>query len=164
MRRLRIAALLGAIVTVGSVVSMAAVANASNASTDDSVFLARLRNVTAKYHDVDKALAAGRVDLSVCVDHMGQHFGRIELPANPPFDGHVDPLDPEALVYADDGTGHLKLVAVEWIATQEQHVFGAHDLHFNSDFQLWILHAWIWSPNPDGMLADMNPDIGVCPA
>ncbi|HTL84553.1 MAG TPA: hypothetical protein VL856_05180 [Acidimicrobiia bacterium] len=163
MRRLRLAALLLAVVTIGSVFGVAAVANASNANNDDQVFLARLRNVTAKYHDVDKAVAAGWVDLSVCVDHMGHHFGRLELPqANPPFDGNVDPLDPEALVYADDGTGHLKLVAVEWIATQEQHVFGAHDLHFNGDFQLWILHAWIWSPNPDGMWADMNPGIGNC--
>jgi hypothetical protein len=164
MRLLRIAALVVAIATVGSVLGVAAVASASNAGNDDAATLARLRNATAKYHDADKAPDGGRVNLDVCVDHMGQHFGRIELPqANPPFDGNVDPLNPEALVYADDGTGHLKLVAVEWIATQPQHVFGAHDLHFNSHFQLWILHAWIWSPNPDGMFADMNPLVGTCP-
>jgi hypothetical protein len=136
---------------------MAAVANASGSAQDDQVFLAQLRNATAKYHDIGQTLGSGRVDLHLCVDHMGQHY------AQPPFDANVDPLNPEAMVYADDGTGHLRLVAVEWVATEEQHVFGQHSLHFNPAVGLWVLHAWIWAPNPDGVWSDMNPRIGDCP-
>ena len=89
---------------------------------------------------------------------MGQHY------ANPDTfsDGVLDPLDPEAMVYADDGTGKLRLVAIEWISTTPGSVMGA-PLHFNDTFKVWIHHAWIWSPNPNGMFADHNPRIGNCP-
>jgi hypothetical protein len=89
---------------------------------------------------------------------MGQHF------ADPAtfFDGILDPVDPEAMVYADDGTGHLRLVAVEWVSDQPGEVMNI-PLHFNPAVQLWVLHAWVWSPNPSGMFADMNPRIGNCP-
>jgi hypothetical protein len=120
--------------------------------------LAAVRHATARYHDVRKALASGRVDLQLCVDHMGQHY------ADPKTfdDGVLDALDPEALVYADDGKGHLRLVAVEWVATKPGEVLGK-SLNFNPAVNLWVLHAWIWSPNPVDMFADMNPRIGPCP-
>jgi hypothetical protein len=119
---------------------------------------ASLRAATAEFHDVRAALASGRVDLDLCVDHMGQHY------ADPTTfsDGVLDPKDPEAMVYADRGTGPLRLVAVEWVSTTPGRVMG-RDLHFNPSVGLWVLHAWVWSPNPDGMFADMNPRIGACP-
>jgi hypothetical protein len=119
--------------------------------------LAALRQVTKQYHDVNAAVASGRVDLHACVDHMGQHYADMQT-----IDGVQDPLDPEAMVYADDGKGHLRLVAVEWISPVPGFV-GNRPLHFNSAFGVWILHAWIWSANPEGMYADMNPLIGSCP-
>ncbi len=156
--RLRIAALIAAVVTVGSVASMATVADADEGG---QATLAALRNATAKYHDINKTLASGREDLGLCVDHMGQHY------AKTPFDATVDPLNPEAMVYADDGEGHLRLVAVEWVATERNtNVIDGQDLHFNPAVGLWVLHAWIWSPNPDpdhGVFADMNSRIGNCP-
>ena len=120
--------------------------------------LAALRQATARFHDVGRALASGRVDLHLCVDMMGQHY------ANPNTfsDGVLDPVDPEAMVYADDGSGHLRLVAVEWVSTTPGVVMGT-PLHLNPDLGVWVLHAWIWSPNPDGMFADMNPRMGNCP-
>jgi len=120
--------------------------------------LAALRNATARFHDLAATSASGRVDLNLCVDQMGQHF------ANPEtfFDGKLDPVDPEAMVYADDGTGHLRLVAVEWVSDQPGDVMGI-PLHFNPAVNLWVLHAWVWAPNPSGMFADMNPRIGNCP-
>jgi len=148
-------ALIAVVVTLASVVTGGAVANADQSG---QASLSALRNATAKYHDIDKTLASGRFDLGLCVDHMGQHY------ATPPFDATVDPLNPEAMVYADDGTGHLRLVAVEWVATEKNtDVIDGQDLHFNPAVGLWVLHAWIWSPNPDGMFADMNPRIGDCP-
>jgi hypothetical protein len=119
--------------------------------------LAALRQATVRYHDVRAAVEAGRVDLGICVDHMGQHYADMHT-----IDGVLDPLDPEAMVYADDGKGRLRLVAVEWISPSPGFV-GDKALHFNPAFGVYILHAWIWSANPDGMFADMNPHIGDCP-
>jgi hypothetical protein len=121
--------------------------------------LADLRSATERYHDVNAAIASQRTDLDLCVDHMGQHY------ANPATfsDGILDPLDPEAMVYADDGRGNLRLVAVEWVSTTPGAVMG-HALHLNTTLGVWVLHAWIWSGNPAGLFEDMNPTIGVCPS
>ncbi len=156
MRRSRVGALVAAVLTIGAVLAAAV---AANAGPNAQAGLGGLRRATARYHDVDKATASRRQDLKLCFDHMGQHY------ADPnTIDGVVDPLNPEAMVYADDSTGHLRLVAVEWVATQKiDDVIMHQDLHFNPAVQLWVLHAWIWSPNPDGMFADMNPRIGNCP-
>ena len=89
---------------------------------------------------------------------MGQHYADPET-----FDATVDPLDPEAMVYADDGKGHLKLVAVEWVATVPGKFVMGHELHFNPAVGVYVLHAWIWAPNPVDTWADMNPRIGNCP-
>ena len=119
--------------------------------------LAPLRQATKQYHDVAAAEASGRVDLHACVDHMGQHW------ANPDsIDNALDPLDPEAMVYADDGKGHLRLVAVEWISPNPGFV-GTMPLHYNPVFKVFVLHAWIWMDNPEGINADMNPLLGECP-
>ena len=120
--------------------------------------LAGLRQATARFHDLDATLASGRVDLHLCVDHMGQHYADPDTFS----DGVLDPVDPEAMVYSDDGAGHLRLVAVEWVSTTPGTVMDI-PLHFNPAVDLWVLHAWVWSPNPDGMNADMNPRVGNCP-
>jgi hypothetical protein len=153
MRRSVAAALVAVVLAIGMSLVPWAAAGASGQAN-----LAALRHATARFHDVGTARASGRVDLHLCFDHMGQHF------ANPDTfsDGVLDPLDPEAMVYADDGTGHLRLVAVEWVSTTPGEVMDM-PLHFNADLGVWVLHAWIWSPNPDGMFADMNPRIGNCP-
>src|SRR5712675_612126 len=61
--------------------------------------LAALRRATVKYHDVNEAIASGRLDLNLCVPHMGQHFADQATFS----DGILDPLNPEALVYANSG-------------------------------------------------------------
>ena len=120
--------------------------------------LAEVRRATAQFHDVGKALASGRVDLELCFDQMGQHY------ADPDTfdDGVLDAEAPEALVYANDGD-RLRLVAVEWVSTTPGEVLGV-PLHLNEDLGVWVLHAWVWHNNPDGMLADFNPRIADCPA
>jgi hypothetical protein len=120
--------------------------------------LAALRNATARFHNVDNAIASGRGDLHLCVNQMGQHYADPTTFA----DGVLDPLNPEAMVYADDGTGHLRLVAVEWVSTTPGEVMGI-PLHLNPALNVYVLHAWIWYPNPAGMFADMNPRVGNCP-
>lgn len=120
--------------------------------------IVRLWFATARYHDVDAALASGRVDLDLCFDQMGEHY------ADPATfsDGVLDPIRPEAMVYEHVGD-RLRLVAVEWVSTTPGEVLGI-PLHLNENLGVWVLHAWIWKSNPDGMLADFNPRVGDCPA
>jgi hypothetical protein len=130
----------------------------ASAGASGQADLAGLRQATARFHNLGATLASGRVDLHLCVDHMGQHYADQRTFS----DGVLNPVDPEAMVYADDGKGHLRLVAVEWVSTTPGQVMGKA-LHFNAAVGLWVLHAWIWSPNPVDMFADMNPRIGNCP-
>jgi hypothetical protein len=155
MKRFLIVGMAVAAVTAAALLGLTSAATAENGGKSD---LFALKNATAPFHDVEKAIASGRVDLGLCVDQMGQHYADPQT-----FDHTVDPLDPEAMVYADDGKGHLKLVAVEWVATDPNQAVMGHPLHFNPAVGVYVLHAWIWAPNPVDMWADMNPRIGDCP-
>src|ERR687898_1410504 len=93
--------------------------------------LAQVRAATARFHDLDAAIEAGyelgwvngsgvRI-IAGCVAHptagaMGYHYINAELMD----DLAVDPLAPEALVYAPAPDGRLKLAAVEWIVRGPQ--------------------------------------------
>jgi len=101
---------------------------------------------------------------------MGQHYVNEDL-----VDPHVDPLQPEALVYEVRG-GKLQLVAVEWLipapaddadraalAPTMPSLYG-HQLHDAFPVPFFVLHAWVWKDNPDGTFADYNPHVGACPA
>ena len=126
------------------------------ASGQGQSHLAGVRAATAAYHDIDAAVAAGYVDLELCFDQMGEHHGR---PTE--IDGVLDASAPEALVYAHVGD-RLKLVAVEYVATGPGEVLGL-PLHYNPTVDLWVLHAWVWMHNADGMHEDFNPNVGDCP-
>src|SRR5215471_264407 len=155
MKRTMLTGVLSLVFATGFSVALALPSAASGPGQSG---LAALRSATDRFHDLAATRASGRVDLNLCVDQMGQHF------ANPDtfFDGKLDPVDPEAMVYADDGRGHLRLVAVEWVSDQPGDVMDI-PLHFNPAVGLWVLHAWVWAPNPAGMFTDMNPRIGNCP-
>ena len=147
--------------------------------------LAQVRRATARFHDLDAALAAGyqlgwvngdgnRI-IANCVKHptagaMGYHYFHPDLMS----DLAVDPLEPEVLVYApgDDG---LELAAVEWVArgpnsnpagvpaTDPPPTLMGMPMHILVPaVGFYIMHAWVWQPNPAGMFADFNPDVS-CP-
>ena len=134
--------------------------------------LAPAREGTAKYHKVSHAEAAGYVstlDLLGCfqnpgVGGMGLHYLNPTL-----LDGLVDADTPEALVYEMTDHG-LKLAGVEyivpldaWDGQDPPELFGEH-FHVNAVLGLWVLHAWIWTPNPTGVFQDWNPSVALCPA
>jgi hypothetical protein len=155
-------------------------ANDSAGLQDD---LAQVRRVTARYHDLDAALAAGyelgwvngsgvRI-ITGCVSSptdgaMGYHYFNPELMA----DLTTDPLEPEVLVYASKPNGGRKLVAVEWVVrgsnsnppgvSQAPILFGMPMHILVPAVGFWIMHAWVWKPNPAGMFADFNPEVS-CP-
>jgi hypothetical protein len=98
MTKLRTAIAMSALVgALGVVLGVGAgSAGASNGQSD----LAAVRAATARYHRLDAALDAGYVDLSLCFDHMGEHYGQ---PASI-VDGVLEATEPEALVYATSVT------------------------------------------------------------
>lgn len=129
--------------------------------------LAEVRAATAKYHDVEAALADGYIDTEICVPEMGVHYVNVDL-----LDDELDATSPEILVYAPRNNGSLKLVAVEYGSLEgedpEGGVFAEHIELFGQEFDRPIngfgpwyptLHAWVWQANPDGMFAKHNPNV-----
>ena len=133
--------------------------------------LSAVRAATAKYHNVDMAIAAGYTPTEECVPGMGYHY------INYGLFGKMDPLAPDALLYEAKKNGQLRLVGVEWLkpdadqdlATDEDRpsLFGkgfdgpmlghgpGMPIHYD-------LHAYLWKSNPDGVLATWNPNV-TCP-
>ena len=138
--------------------AVAATAAGMSAASGEANQIAQIRSSTAKYHNLAAATGAGYGDLHLCVDMMGEHYGK-------PLsfgDGVLDASDPEALVYERRKNGSLALVAVEYVSTAPGTVPGVGDLHYNAAVDLWVLHAWVWKHNPGGMFAGMNPTVGHC--
>jgi hypothetical protein len=137
--------------------------------------LREVKLATAKYHSLRTARADGfaafsldpnNPDVPTCFDSpdggMGVHFVRH-------IDAVLDGNDPEALVYDVQRNGRSNLVAVEYIVPEEfvdpndpPMLFGEM-LHHHPFLPVYILHAWIWKSNPDGVFADFNPRVGACP-
>lgn len=145
--------------------------SAEKSGRDD---LAPLRRATARYQRVEVAEADGYTLVSG-LDHcftnqpagdMGFHY--IDT-AN--LDLSLDPLRPEAMVYAPGPDGRLTLGAVEFIVpaaawddagnTEPPVVLDRH-LHLNEKLGVYVLHAWIFRNNPAGMFEDWNPAVS-CP-
>lgn len=147
-------------------------------ATHDGDALAQLRAATARYHDLDVARAHG---YGLFTDAQG-----IACIANPPVGamgihyvngnllGALDPLKPQALVYAPTGNGQLRLAAVEYVVFQGPWDAAHPDMApmlFGQMFMLtpagnryglpafYSLHVWVWMHNPSGMFNMWNPNV-----
>jgi hypothetical protein len=86
------------------------------------------------------------------------------------MDGKVDITKPEALVYelGLDGkpialVAHEYIVPIEkWTSKKPPRLFGM-DFHRHPTLPLWVLHTWLWKPNPAGVFEDWNPAVRLCP-
>ena len=121
--------------------------------------LQQARAATAKYRNIENALKDGYADISVDVEHMGHHFMKTAI-----VDSVFDIRQPEILVYNMDDKGKQQLVAVEYavpLAYQMPEGFtGSADVwNGTSGFPLWLLHAWVWAYNPDGVFNWTNPAV-----
>lgn len=141
--------------------------NASGGSAAADRDLAALRGVTAPFHDIKTAEAAGwSVQLTGCMENppaggMGYHYANTAY-----IDGTAEVTKPQLLLYEPQKNGRMELVAVEYIIpysfvpeTAPAPTLFGQAFHKNATFQLWGLHAWVWEHNPSGMFADWNPRI-----
>ena len=158
---------------------LASLVYAAGGETDPTVLkdLARVRRATAKYHDVNVALADGFIQTPACVQEpglggMGIHF------INPArlMDPAINLLEPEILLYVQTEAG-MKLVAVEYFygigapnspipnpAPPAPIIFGRPldgpmDAHEPGQPPHYDLHVWVWQANPAGMFAPFNPNV-----
>ena len=135
-------------------------------SAENANPIATIRRVTARYHDLDAALADGFVFLHGCevrgdegpVGELYVHFARL-------LDGVIDPASPDALLYQPMKNGSRKLIGVElaipypmWTAPQPPQFMGA-EFQREDEFGVWGLHVWAWNANPEGMFAEANPNV-----
>jgi hypothetical protein len=139
--------------------------------------LQEVRDATARYRNVDRAIDAGYVQFFGCVHEplagsMGIHFVNGTLAG----DTTLDPTTPEALIYEVKPNGQLALVGVEFVVFQEAWdaqndsppaLFGQTFTLVPSPNRFGIpafyeLHAWSSKANPTGSFQDWNPAV-FCP-
>lgn len=132
---------------------------------------------TARFHDLDKAKAAGYtvrvVDAAglTCIAQPGQGAMGVHMLNPALLDGAVVAETPELLVYEPKNDGELKLVALEYLVFQADWKGSGPPTLFGRQFDFtgtpnryglpafYSLHAWIWKPNPSGILTPWNPRV-----
>ncbi|HKW08868.1 MAG TPA: hypothetical protein VJO33_00725 [Gemmatimonadaceae bacterium] len=130
--------------------------------------LERVRQITAPFHNIDRAKRAGwSTQITDCMvdpagsGGMGFHFGNTQF-----IDGTAQVDQPAVLLYEPEPHGRMRLVAVEYVIPYTFHsrdaeppVLFGQKFQQNDAFQLWGLHAWIWKANPSGVFANWNPRV-----
>ena len=135
------------------------------------------KSATARFHDLDKAMDAGytvRVaDLSgaTCIAQPGEGGMGVHMLKPALLDGAIDAKNPELLVYEQKADGRLKLAALEYLVFVSDWGGANRPSLFGREFDLvgapnryglppfYALHAWIWKPNPSGILYAWNPRV-----
>lgn len=131
------------------------------------ILLNEVRAETSAFVDYESAKAAGwDTALSDCVQHpteggMGVHYGRMEY-----FDGRVNHLQPQVLLYLPHDNGDMEFLGVEYIVpfaivpdtAMPPMLFDQH-FHANHQLEFWALHVWTQKENPSGVFNDWNPDV-----
>jgi hypothetical protein len=165
-------------VAVLLLVVLASIAYAATGVTDPMVLqqLAQVRQATAKYQDVNVALADGFIRTPNCVQSpdggMGIHFINIARLMDPA----VNILEPEILLYIETENG-MKLLGVEYMfaigapdtqvpnpAPPSPIIFGRPldgpmEQHEPGQPPHYDLHVWVWQANPSGIFAPFNPNV-----
>lgn len=162
------------IATLGAIVIAGAAFAPVSAGRSD---LDLARAATAPFNSLNQAAKAGyglppEGPLSLCIASfdgtgaMGFHYINGSL-----LDGEIDATRPEALVYAEDAGGKLRLVALEYVVFKDAWTEGHPPMLFGEMFMevpepnryeipaFYALHAWIWQDNPAGIFAAFNPNV-----
>ena len=143
---------------------------------EDSPLIDRVHNATARYTNINAAIADGWVTATPCVSGpntgaMGVH---LVLPARISA-GVLKAEEPEALIYEPMANGKMRLVGVEFIVlasvwTSNNPGGGVPALEGNllnyvgapNRYGLpafYEMHVWAWEQNPLGNYADWNTHV-----
>jgi hypothetical protein len=141
---------------------------------EDSPLVEKVRSATARFTDINVAIAEGWIPATPCVSGpdtgaMGVHF---VLPARI-TGGVLNAEQPEALIYEPMSNGAMRLVGVEFIVLASvwagknpnssavpalegnlMNYIGAPNRYGLPAF--YELHVWAWEHNPKGSFADWN--------
>jgi hypothetical protein len=140
---------------------------ALGSSAEAGKVLATLRRATARYHDVDAAIADGFVEVMCEVRPGHAAAGLVYANFDHVADGVIDLEKPEGLLYDVSGNGPLKLAGVDLAIpavdangqpTAPPELLG-NTFYAEEEFGVWGLHVWIWRHNPEGMFAEGNPNV-----
>jgi hypothetical protein len=118
------------------------------------------RTATEKYRSLEAAKADGYADINVIQENMGFHYLKSAL-----VDTVFNPEKPEILVYNKTHDGSIQLVAVEYAVpipltpnkAPEGFTGSSDNWTYSTVFNLWLLHAWVWEYNPQGIFNPTNP-------
>jgi hypothetical protein len=146
--------------------------HAAHAMPGTGPLAAQVREATAVYRDINRAIDAGYTQFGGCVSGpeagaMGVHFVKGEL-----VDATLDANQPEALIY-EMKEGVARLVGVEyitpvaaWDAAEDGHpILSGQHFHLLGTPNryrmpaLYTLHVWAWRENPNGTFVDWNPRV-----
>ena len=128
--------------------------------------LATLRRATARYHELEAAIADGFVLLHECEVRPGEGaVGILYVHLDRYLDGIIDPGAPDGLLYAPRRNGKPQLAGVElalpaemWSSPQPPTFLGV-PFQSEEEFGALGLHIWLWRHNPDGLFAQAHPGI-----
>lgn len=139
------------------------VAALSARSESENRALAALRAATAPFRRLEPARAAGWNTqfpagcFASPAGGMGFHWLKA---ANV---GTLDPSRPQFVMYEPQMDGSMKLVGVEFIypgvPSDPVPVLFGQQFTYNTVFNVWALHVWMWKENPSGLYADWNPRV-----
>ena len=145
----------------------------ARAGVNGTPLIDKVRNATARYTDINTALAEGWVTATPCVSGpdtgaMGVH---LVLPARISA-GILNAEQPEALIYEPMGDGAMRLVGVEFIVLASvwaSHNPGGSVPALDGNLLNYVpapnryglpafyeIHVWAWEHNPQGSYADWN--------
>jgi hypothetical protein len=154
-----------------------AVAAAPQVQNGATPLIDKVRAATARFRDINIALAEGFVQGTPCVSGpdtgaMGVHF---VMPSRITGGVYLQPDQPEALIYEPQSDGAFRLVGVEFIVLSANW-FKTHDATstpaLDGDLMNFVeapnryglpafyeLHVWAWENNPKGSFADWNTHV-----
>ncbi len=148
--------------------------NSATPTSEQLKVIAKVRQATARFHDVEEAIRAGYVVqfpagcAASPAGAQGFHYLNPTLAA----DAVIDPLTPELLMYEPSPDGRLELVGVDYVIaystlpakTMPKPTVLGVDMMNNDPLGVWALHIWSRRPNAAGMFAAWNAKVSCAHA
>jgi hypothetical protein len=143
-------------------------------SNSNGAFLKIVRDATARFKDVNTAIAEGYVLQFGCVTGsdsgaMGLHYVNGDLVNS----GVLDPTRPQIIIYEPMPDGSVKLIGADYLVIADTwnkthsgapemmgqlfHLFEAPNRFGLPAF--YTLHVWAWKDNPNGAFVNWHPDV-----